>query len=45
VTVDNQVLLPDGTVAAEGRAVLVAWDPAARGSRPVSGDERGLLNG
>jgi hypothetical protein len=37
------VLLPDGSTAAEGRAVLVAWDPAARGSRPISDPERALL--
>jgi acyl-CoA thioester hydrolase len=43
VAVDNHVLLPDGTVAAQGRAVLVAWDPASRGSRPISENERALL--
>ncbi len=45
LTVDNQVLLPDGTVAAEGRSVLVAWDPQARGSRKLTGDERAALEG
>ena len=43
VTVENEVLLPDGSVAAEGRAVLVAWDPAARGARAISDPERALL--
>jgi acyl-CoA thioester hydrolase len=43
LTLDNQVLLPDGTVAAEGRSVLVAWDPAARHSRSISDSERAAL--
>jgi acyl-CoA thioester hydrolase len=34
---------PDGVVAAEGVAVVVAWDPAARRSRPLTPDERGRL--
>jgi acyl-CoA thioester hydrolase len=45
ITVDNSVLLPDGTVAAEGRSVLVAWDPAARRSRPITDEERAALEG
>jgi acyl-CoA thioester hydrolase len=45
ITVANQVLLPDGTVAAEGRSVLVAWDPAERRSRTVTATERELLEG
>ena len=45
LTVDNRVLLPDGTVAAEGRSVLVAWDPAARRSRRITDDERAALAG
>src|SRR4051812_2684802 len=43
IVVDNDVLLPDGTVAAEGRTVLVAWDPEARRSRPFSDEERARL--
>ena len=43
VTVENEVLLPDGTVAASGRSVLVAWDPAARTSRPLTDRERDVL--
>jgi len=30
---------PDGEIAAEGEAVVVAWDPEARRSRPLSPDE------
>jgi acyl-CoA thioester hydrolase len=45
VTVDNEVLLPDGAVAAEGRSVLVAWDPQRRGGRAITDEERRLLEG
>jgi acyl-CoA thioester hydrolase len=41
--VDQAVVLPDGTVAAEGRAVLVAWDPAGRRSRTFTDGERTKL--
>ena len=34
---------PDGVVAAEGEAVVVAWDPAARCSRPLTPEERERL--
>ena len=34
---------PDGVVAAEGQAVVVAWDPAARRSRPLAAEERERL--
>jgi acyl-CoA thioester hydrolase len=43
VVTEHSILLPDGTVAAEGRSVLVAWDPAARRSRPFSDAERERL--
>jgi acyl-CoA thioester hydrolase len=43
VTVDHDVLLPDGTVAASGRSVLVAWNLEARGSRELTDAERGAL--
>ena len=43
VTVENDVLLPDGTVAASGRSVMVAWDAAARRSRPLTERERETL--
>lgn len=39
----NRLLLTDGEVAAEGRAVLVAWDGEARRSRPLSDAERRQL--
>jgi acyl-CoA thioester hydrolase len=45
VTVDHQVLLPDGTTAAEGSSVLVAWDMAERRSRVLSDEERAALTG
>jgi acyl-CoA thioester hydrolase len=45
VTVDHVIELPDGTVAAEGRSVLVAWDPAARRSRALTEAERAGLEG
>ncbi len=45
ITIDNEVLLPDGTVAAEGSSVLVAWDMGERRSRELTGDERALLAG
>jgi acyl-CoA thioester hydrolase len=45
LTLDNKVLLPDGSVAAEGRSVLVAWDPAARRSRKITDEERSALEG
>jgi haloacetate dehalogenase len=35
--------LPDGTVALEGRAVLVAWDLQTRRSRPLTAAERQAL--
>ena len=43
VTVDHDVLRADGTLAATGRSVLVAWDPAERRSRPLGDTERARL--
>jgi acyl-CoA thioester hydrolase len=43
VTVANEIRLVDGTPAAEGRSVLVAWDGEARRSRALSDEERALL--
>jgi acyl-CoA thioester hydrolase len=34
---------PDGELAAEAEAVLVAWDPAARRSREITQEERQRL--
>jgi acyl-CoA thioester hydrolase len=45
VTVEDTMFLPDGTVAAEGRSVLVAWDMDARTSRPLTDTERAALAG
>ena len=43
VMIEERIELPDGTVAAEGRSVLVAWDTEARTSRELSGAEREAL--
>lgn len=43
ITVENRLLKPDGTVAVEGRAILVAWDEAKRQARPLTDDERERL--
>ena len=40
---ENRLLLPDGTVAVEGRAVMVAWDEEKRRSRPLTDAEREAL--
>lgn len=33
---EHEVRLPDGTLAASGKTVLVAWDPVARGKRDLT---------
>jgi len=43
ITVENRLLKPDGTVAAEGRAILVSWDLKARRSRALTEEERAIL--
>jgi acyl-CoA thioester hydrolase len=43
VRFEQTVLAPDGEVAADAEAVLVAWDPAKRGSRPITDGEREAL--
>jgi acyl-CoA thioester hydrolase len=43
ITLAHEILLPDGTVAAAGRTVLVGWDPAQRGKRELSQGERAAL--
>ncbi len=40
---EHELRLPDGTVAASGRTVLVAWDPATRGKRALTDAERMAL--
>ena len=39
----QQVLLPEGTLAAESESVVAAWDPATRRSRAITGSERAAL--
>jgi acyl-CoA thioester hydrolase len=39
----HEVRLPDGVLAATGETVLVAWDPRARGKRPLSDAELSAL--
>jgi acyl-CoA thioester hydrolase len=41
---EQEIRLPDGTLAASGTTVLVAWDPAARGKRELSDAERAALS-
>jgi acyl-CoA thioester hydrolase len=41
---EHEVRLPDGTIAASGLTVLVAWDPAARGKRLLSEAELAVLS-
>jgi acyl-CoA thioester hydrolase len=43
ITVEHEVVLPDGTVAAAGTSVLVAWDPHERRSRALTDGERDAL--
>ncbi len=43
VTVTHDVARSDGTVAATGTSVLVAWDAAERRSRPLGEEERARL--
>jgi acyl-CoA thioester hydrolase len=45
VTIGERIELLDGTVAAEGKAVLVAWDTQAREARELSPAEREALGG
>ena len=45
IRLDHDILLPDGTIAATGCTVLVAWDGAARAKRPITGAEREALGG
>jgi len=40
---EQSVLTPDGEVAAEAKAVLVAWDAEPRRSRPITDADRQAL--
>jgi hypothetical protein len=42
--IDHEILLPDGTIAASGATVVVAWDREQRGARPISAAERAALS-
>lgn len=44
IRLDHEVRLLDGTLAASGRTVLVAWDPVKRAKRVLSEDERAALS-
>jgi acyl-CoA thioester hydrolase len=39
----HEVRLPDGTVAASGETVMVAWDPKTRAKRPLTEGELAAL--
>jgi len=43
VRFEQQIVTPDGELAAEAEAVLVAWDPKARRSREITQEERERL--
>jgi acyl-CoA thioester hydrolase len=43
VTFEQELVRSDGVVAAVSRAVLVAWNPEARGSRAIDDDARARL--
>ena len=43
VTFEQQVVAPDGEVAASSSSVLVAWDGDARSARPLTETERAKL--
>ena len=43
ITIGHEIVRADGVVAAEGKSVLVAWDPQGRGSRELTDDERAAL--
>jgi acyl-CoA thioester hydrolase len=40
----HEIRLPDGSLAASGTTILVAWDPAQRGKRALSDAERTALS-
>jgi acyl-CoA thioester hydrolase len=40
----HEVRLPDGSLAASGTTVLVAWDPVTRGKRPLTEAEQAALS-
>jgi acyl-CoA thioesterase FadM len=44
ITVAQQIYRSDGELAADGLSVMVAWDAARRGSRPLSEQELATLH-
>jgi acyl-CoA thioester hydrolase len=43
ITFEQEVIGPDGEIAAACTSVLVAWDREARAARPIEDEERALL--
>ena len=43
-TLENEIRLADGTVAASGSSVVVAWDPVSRSKRFLTDRERAALS-
>jgi acyl-CoA thioester hydrolase len=43
LTIEQRIVLPDGSVATEARSVMVAWDPTTRAARELSTRERAAL--
>ena len=43
IRLEHDVRLPDGTVAASGKTILVAWDPVTRGKRMLNEFELAAL--
>ena len=43
VRFEQTIVTPDGELAADAEAVLVAWDPETRRSREITQEERQLL--
>jgi acyl-CoA thioester hydrolase len=44
IRLEHEVRLPDGTLAASGKTVLVSWDPARRGKRALTEAELEALS-
>jgi acyl-CoA thioester hydrolase len=45
ITIENELVRPEGVVAATGVVVMVAWNKDQRRSRPVSDAERSVYDG
>lgn len=44
ITFEQELVAPDGEVAATSRSVLVAWDAEARAARAIGDDDRARLS-